>query len=80
MKYIFRILTSMLNIDISELVNTDASHMTNPLRMSILPCKAMACMKCYNLTCGSRLKFDILTADFESTCKTGPDGISYIMC
>ena len=32
----------MLNFDISELVNIDASHMPNPLRTSILPCKAMA--------------------------------------
>src|SRR5882762_4943228 len=32
----------MLNFDISELVNIDASHMPNPLRISILPCKAMA--------------------------------------
>jgi len=32
----------MLNFDISELVNIDASHMPNALRMSILPCKEMA--------------------------------------
>jgi len=32
----------MLNFDISELVNIDASHRPNPLRTSILPCKAMA--------------------------------------
>jgi len=32
----------MLNFDISKLVNIDANHVPNPLRTSILPCKAMA--------------------------------------
>jgi hypothetical protein len=32
----------MLNIEISELVNTDASHKPNHFETSILPCKAMA--------------------------------------